>query len=554
MAKTEQKMYDERRFHAFREIIDYCAETYGKAPAFHIKNSDGSFRYISYLELQERFYALCNVFLDLGLGEKRIAVTGSNCFEWVLSYLCAATVGVAVPIDKELDPEDIRSFLELAECDAVCADDLRMKGIQSTGDTPWRCLSFSGVLARSGEVAPERDRVWQREIKKDEMHVLLFTSGTTGSSKGVCLSQDNICSDIYSTVSVVKITTRDKTLSVLPLHHTYECTLNCLLLLSRGACICYNGGLTRLQKDLVLYSPTVLVVVPALLKLLSRRLQKSVASELPDRYRAVFADKSLGEGVNALPFFMRKIVVSKVRKALGGKLRLFIVGAAELDTTLVEDFGALGIRTLQGYGLTECSPLVAGNSDFYHNPASTGIAIPGVEVRIDNPNEEGVGEIITRGDNVMLGYYRDEEATAQVLRDGWFHTGDLGRMDEEGGLYITGRLKNVIVTSNGKNIYPEELETRLSQHEEISEVLVMADKKNGEEFIKAKILPNLEVLRERLGHLPTREEISSSVQKVIQEVNERIPQYKHIKVVDILTEALEKTTTQKIKRFGNNTK
>ena len=550
----KKNYYEEKRFRDFRELIDNSAASFGKKSAFELKNADGTFRFLSYEELRNRFYRLCNIFLAAGLSGKPIAVSGNNCFSWVLSYLAAATVGIAVPIDKELHADDFRGFLELAECAAVCADGKRLKALQEQEDFSLPCYDFDELLSLTAEGDASPQGAWARNIAPDEMQVLLFTSGTTGSSKGVCLSQYNILSDIYSTVQAVKITEDDKTLSILPLHHTYECTLNCLLLLSKGSCICYCGGLTRIQKDMVLYSPTVLVVVPALLAMLSRRLKKMVAAELPDKYKNLFEENSFGVGMEKLPLILRKLVRGKVRKAMGGKLRLFIVGAAALDTELVKDFEALGIRTLQGYGLTECAPLVAGNSDFYLNPDSTGIAMPDIEVQIFEPNDEGVGEIITRGDNVMLGYYRDEEATNAVLADGWFHTGDLGRMDEDGGLYITGRLKNVIVTSNGKNIYPEELESRLSAHEEIAEVLVLPDNSSGEESIKAKILPNLEYLSERLGHLPSKEDISEAIQNAIAEVNKLIPQYKHINVVEILSSALEKTTTQKIKRFGQNTK
>lgn len=551
---NQRNYYNEQCFKDFREMIDHSAISFGKKPAFELKNTDGSFSFISYEDLRLRFYRMCNIFLSAGLAGKPISITGANCFSWVLCYLAAATVGIAVPIDKELDGADIADFLKLAGCAAVCADKKRLKELEESGETELLIYDFDDILALTdkGDASPQG--AWQRPISCDSMQVLLFTSGTTGSSKGVCLSQFNILSDIHSTVQAVKITEEDKTLSILPLHHTYECTLNCLLLLSKGACISYCAGLTRIQKDILLYSPTVLVVVPALLAMLSRRLKKVVQGELPDKYKNLFEENSFGEGMEKLPLLIRKLVRAKVRKALGGKLRLFIVGAAALDVQLVKDFEALGIRTLQGYGLTECSPLLAGNSDFYLNPNNTGIAMPGVEIKIDNPNEEGVGEIIAKGNNIMLGYYQNEEATNAVICDGWFHTGDLGRMDEDGGLYITGRLKNVIVTSNGKNIYPEELENRLSAHEEIAEVLVLPDNTTGEESIKAKILPNLEYISERLGRLPSREEISAEVQRVISEVNTRIPQYKHIKVVEILSNALEKTTTQKIKRFGKNTK
>lgn len=550
----KKEFYQEKRFRDFREMIDHSAVSFGKKPAFELKQADGSFLFISYEELRKRFYTLCNVFLNAGLAGKPIAVSGSNCFSWVLSYLCASTVGIAVPIDKELHIDDCMDFLKLADCAAVCADSKHLEAFRASEGFSLLCYDFDEILTLSAEGDSAPQGVWQRVIAPDEMQVLLFTSGTTGSSKGVCLSQYNILSDIYSTVQAVKITENDKTLSILPLHHTYECTLNCLLLLSKGACICYCSSLTRIQKDISLYSPTILVVVPALLSLLSRRLRKAVAAELPEKHKALFEENSFGDGMKKLPLLLRGLVRAKVRKTLGGKIHTVFVGAAALDTELVKDFEALGIRTLQGYGLTECAPLLAGNNDFYLNPESTGVAMPDIEVKIDAPNEEGVGEIIARGDNIMLGYYNDPAATAAVLKDGWFHTGDLGRMDEDGALYITGRLKNVIVTSNGKNIYPEELENRLSAYEEISEVLVLPDSSTGEESIKAKIFPNLEYITERIGHLPSKEDIAAEVQKAIGEVNKRIPQYKHIKVVEILSAALEKTTTQKIKRFGKNTK
>ena len=219
---------------------------------------------------------------------------------------------------------------------------------------------------------------------------------------------------------------------------------------------------------------------------------------------------------------------------------------------MVDDFSALGIRTLQGYGLTECAPLLAGNSDFFFNPKSTGRAIPGVQLKIHEPNEEGIGEILAKGDNIMLGYYNDKAATEAVFLDGWFCTGDLGRMDSDGGLYITGRRKNVIVTENGKNIYPEELETRLYAFASIADVIVMAEKQDGKTQVKAKIFPNHEFLKNTLGKVPTAEEIKELIGEIVKKVNAMVPSYKHIRVYEILSEALEKTTTRKVKRFGNN--
>ena len=544
---------NEKRFYNFREIINYSASHFAKNTAFQVKTKTGELKNITYAELKNLYYGLCTKFIKLGYLGKRIAVSGANCFEWALSYLCAATVGVVVPIDKELQAEDVRDFLDSADCVAICTDDAKIEALKGVVTRDINYISFDSVRGMASE-SVNTALVDDIEIGKDEMRILIFTSGTTGSSKGVCLSQNNLCANIHQTVSMFNVRENDKTLSILPLHHTYECTLDFVLFLTRGAQICYCEGLTKVQKNILEYNPTILVVVPALLKVLSKRISKKIAADCPKKYRPYFENESLAVALSKVPFIIRKVICAKVKKSLGGRLRTFIVGAAELDTQLVADFEALGIRSLQGYGLTECSPLLAGNGDFHFNPQSTGIAIPGVELKIDNPNDEGVGEIIAKGENIMLGYYNDPEATAEVIRDGWFHTGDLGYMDENGDLYIKGRIKNVIVTENGKNIYPEELETRLSEFPEIGEVLVFGAKENGESLVKARIFPNLDYIKEKLGRQPSKDEAEKEVKRAVKAVNKKIPGYKNIKIVEILSTALEKTTTQKIKRFGKNIK
>ena len=552
----KRNIYNEKRFANCREIIKNSALKFGRRTAFWIKDARGEDVHITYRRLERAYYALCARLLEKGYGGKKIAVTGKNSFEWTLCYLCASTVGVAVPLDKELHPEDIRDFMVSAECVAVFTEDDKVSSIAPYIDGRAEIISFSEVYAFAEKSfylpVTSLDTVDGINIGKDSMQVLIFTSGTTGNSKGVCLSQYNICSNIHSTVSIVKIKKTDRTLSILPLHHTYECTLDCLLLLSRGACITYSSGLMNVSQNIREYKPTVLVVVPALLKVISKRISITLAAKSPACYRKYFEKLSLGAALSRLPFIVRKIICKKVKETLGGKIRLFIVGAAELDTSLISDFSALGVRTLQGYGLTECSPLLAGNSDFYFNPESTGVAIPGVQLKINNPDSEGVGEILAKGDNIMLGYYNDKKSTSEVFKDGWFCTGDLGKMGKDGDLYIKGRIKNVIVTSNGKNIYPEELETRLSRYPEIGEVLVVAAKENGETCVKAKILPNWDFLKEKFGFKPSQEEALSRVEKAVMEVNAKVPGYKRIKIIEVLKKALEKTTTQKIKRFGSN--
>lgn len=552
--KVSDQTYKTARFENYREIVNHSYEKFPQRTAFQVKVPGGKYLYITYSQLWERYYKLCNIFLEMGLRGKRIAVIGKNSFEWSLSYLCAATVGCVVPLDKEIHTSDILSFVEAADCQAICYSDYFAKTLLGELPSHVRQLSFTDIYnASTPDEETFTEAVDSIEIPRDETQVLIFTSGTTGSAKGVCLSQYNVCSNIYSTVQVVKIHPTDVTLSILPLHHTYECTLNLLLLLSRGTKITYCGGLTKIQKNLEEYHPSILVVVPALLSVLDKRIRKAVAKSVPSRYSEYFETLPLADALKKLPFFMRTIVKNRVKATLGGKMRLFIVGAAELDTTLVRDFEALGIETLQGYGLTECAPLVAGNSDFNQNSESTGVVMPGNEMKLINVNDEGVGEIITRGDNVMLGYFNDPETTSKVLVDGWFHTGDLGYIDENGWLFIKGRIKNVIVTTNGKNIYPEELENRLMDHPEVKECIVIGVRdSDGKPEVKAKILPNEDVIAEELGHEPDREEREKAVRDAVDSVNDEMPAYKRIKIVQVLDQELEKTTTAKIMRYGSN--
>ncbi len=543
-----RKQYDDVvRFDDYRALFKNSAAKFGDKAAFKVKSPDGTIGEVSYKELLDRYYRLTSFFLSKGYGGKPIAVAGRNCKDWFIAYLAAATAGVVVPLDKELNPEDIFDFMNSAECSVICTDnrDFIPEGAES--------YSFEDIDSISGGDFPiDAEAVDAIDIPKDKTQILLFTSGTTGNSKGVCLSQWNVCSDVWYSCRMIRFWPTDTSLSILPLHHTYECNLEHLVLLSCGTTIAYADSLAKITRNLTEYQPTILVVVPALLAFMDKRIRKTLAKEAPKKYRPLFETLTLSEALAKVPFYIRWIIKKKVRASLGGKLRVFIVGAADLDVSLVEDFNAIDIMALQGYGLTECSPLVAGNGDMDWNKKSTGPAIPGVDIMIHDPNEEGIGEIYTRGDNVMLGYYNDPEATAKVFDDGWFRTGDLGYIDDEGFLYIKGRIKSVIVTENGKNIYPEELETRLGDFDEIAESLVLPDTSKGETVVKAKIFPNKDAIAEKLGHEPSAKEISKTVQTAVDTVNDRMPAYKAIKIVQILDEELEKTTTQKVKRHGKN--
>lgn len=550
-----EKLYKEKRFANYREIVNYAADTYKDKAAFQIRDkAQGGYRFISYEEVRDYYYALCAAFIEKGYKGKRIAIMGKNSCEWSLCYLAASTVGCVVPIDKEVSAEDASEFMKSAECVAMISDKKLSAAVSAVGYKA-DYYDFSFVWDRVLNVSDSRkEEIDAIELPKDKCQILIFTSGTTGNSKGVCLSQHAVCSNIYSTVQAVKITPKDRTLSLLPLHHTYECTLDFLLVFSKGCLITYCDGLTKVKKNLVEYKPTILVVVPAVLKMLSKQIKKGVAASCPKKYTKLFEEHTLGYAMAHTMFPIRWAIKKSVREQLGGEMRLFIVGAAAVEPYLIEDFDALGIETLQGYGLTECAPLVAGNCDFYMNVNSAGKVMPGNEMKIDNPNAEGVGEILTRGDNLMLGYFNNPEATEAVFKDGWFRTGDLGYIDKDGWLYIRGRSKNVIVTPNGKNIYPEELEERLGNCPEISEVIVVAgEDKNGETSVKAKIVANLEELKAKFADLDINdpEAVKAKIKAVVDDINDKIPAYKKIRIVEVVKE-LEKTTTAKIKRYGKN--
>ena len=563
--KLKKKYHKCEEVTNFKDMLSRSAKIYKTRTAFKLKDENGNIYSLTYEELEKDVIHLGTSLIKHGFLNKRIAVIGKNSYKWAVSYLAASIVGIVVPIDKELHSDDVVNFLNISEAVCLLGDDknisqiinhssLKSKDILFVDfDENDNITSFSKFKQDGFELYNNGDDSFDKiKVDPDEMRILLFTSGTTGSAKGVCLSQRNICSNILSTYGIVKVKRSDLFFSVLPLHHTYECTLGFLLPIYSGASIAYCDGLRHIAENMNEYHPSVILCVPLLLENVHKNIVKSMNKSLPDKYK-----NPNGNPYNDLPFFIKKVVKSKVKNSLGGRLRVFIVGAAAVNPTIVDDFDALGLNTLQGYGLTECSPLVAGNNDFYKKSDSAGLPIPNVEYKIDNPNDTGVGEILVKGPNVMLGYYNMPEETEKVLKDGWFHTGDLGRIDENGFLYITGRCKSVIVTKNGKNIYPEEVEYYLNDSPLISESLVLGiQKENDDEtYINAQILPNIDAITEYLkGSVPTKAEIKKLISDVVSSVNSKLPNYKHIRNFIIRDKEFEKTTTQKIKRYGDNMK
>lgn len=551
-------------------MIRQSVSLFGTRPAFRKRNENGEMHAITYNEFNRDITAFGTALINLGLKDKRVAVIGENRYEWCVTYLAVVNgVGTIVPLDRELPQSDIQNLLEQSKAGAVIFSEKYLEMVQSLKNScpavkQWICmddaaeaeaLSFSALIADGKKSLDAGSEVWQNvQIDPDSPLILLFTSGTTGFAKGVMLSHKNICAVITGVSETVKVLPEDSVLSVLPLHHTYECTLGFLTIMYSGASIAFSEGLKHIARNMKEYGPTILVTVPLLLENVYNKVWAQAGKQKGMKRSLILGQIISGFLYRILGIDIRKKLFAKIHDNVGGNLRLFITGAAAIDPKVSKGFRKWGFSVLQGYGLTECAPLVAGNRDSQFRDRSAGIAIPGVELKIDRPDKNGIGEILVRGPSVMLGYYNNIVETQKVLKDNWFHTGDLGKMDRKGFLYITGRCKNVIVTKNGKNIFPEELESYIKDSPLVGECIVYGelDAISGETEVKAQIFPNLDEIRDKLKNINLNinpEEIKKLIQDVITNVNRKIPLYKHIRQVDIRDTEFEKTTSRKIKRY-----
>lgn len=562
-----QALYKVREFHNFRELLMQSVELYGDSPAFKVKNKIGQISDISYNRFREDIDSLGTALMSLGLHGKKVGVAGANSYKWCTSYLAiGGGVGVVVPVDKELPFSDIKSIFEVSELDAIIFDTkFGEKIFEHRDELPenlkYICMDLkedsNGVLSydkllESGahELENGNEDYINSAVDGNKLTVLLFTSGTTGMAKAIMLSADNICSDVRSIMGIVKINKGERILSILPIHHTYECSVTFLCCIYGGVTICFCDGLRYMTKNFEEYKPNILIVVPLILEKFYKRIEKSMQKERGAKAKVALGSlltKTTGlVGVDSSSFFF-----GQIKKAFGGEIRLIISGAAGIDSKIIKEMNRFGIKCFQGYGLTECSPIVICNNDKNIKPDSIGRPIPNVQAKIINEDENGIGEICVKGPMVMLGYYKNEEATKSVFDyDGWFHTGDMGRVDDDGYYYICGRCKSVIVTTNGKNVYPEELEALLMKNEIIKECIVFGGSDHkGNTVVSAKIFPDIKAVSKIYGNRDlTEAEISSEVSKVVKEVNDIVVSYKAIKQFEIVKKEFEKTTTSKIKR------
>ena len=568
--KYKESLYEVRDVENLRELIDGSVERFSQRPAFMVKDkTKGKFVSISYKKMQEDIRSLGTSLINLGLRGRKIAVIGENSYYWAISYFAIANgVGVVVPIDRELKEKEVANLLKRAEVSAVIYSKkmkkvmdevLEDRELRKTLTYPIQMdlsddedgrISLRRLLSHGMDLLDNGDRKYlDVEVDSDALAVLLFTSGTTGLAKGVMLSHRNIVSNTVNMSKYVKIIDGGVGLSVLPMHHTYEMTCHVITGLYQGMSIAICEGLKYIQKNLVEAQVNVMLAVPLIFEM----MHKKILSKAKESGK----DKTLRRMMNISRKFklynkgnITRRLFSNVHNVTGGKISQFIAGGAAINPQVIEDYEAMGFPIFQGYGMTECSPIIAVNKDRYSKAAAAGLPLSGTEVKIYNPDEKGIGEIICRGPSVMLGYYRDDDATREALRNGWLHTGDYGYFDQDGFLYVSGRKKSVIITKNGKNIFPEEVEFYLTESEYIEEALVhgIDGLRNDDVIIKAEIFPNYPLFENENPEV-SEDYIEEKIGEIIEKINDTVPKYKRIKRYYIRKTEFEKTTTKKIKRY-----
>lgn len=562
--KYKRKLYDATKINDFRDLVNRYTSLYSDEVAFEYKVSPNATEHITitYSKFASDIKLLGTALLNLGLSQKRVAIIAPNRYEWCLSYLAVTTSGiVVVPLDRALPDNEIEDLIIRSKAEAVIFDQKyaevfnKIASENKSNLSSYICMddlddftSLSSLLQKGQSLLDNGDNKYDNvKIDNKEMSIMLFTSGTTSISKAVALSQSNICEDIYALAQMTDIRKEDTFLSFLPLHHTFESTCTFLYGTFSGITVAFCDGIKYVQKNLKEFKVTGFVCVPLMLEIMYKKIKKGI--EEKGKTKLVQNMTKVCNGLLKVGIDIRRKVFKEVLDNLGGKIRLLIAGGAAMSRDAIQGFLDLGINLLQGYGLTETSPVVAGENDKFKRLGSVGFPLPGIDVKIANPDKEGVGEVAVKAPTVMLEYVDNPEATAEVIKDGWFYTGDLGYFDKDGFLFITGRKKDVIVLKNGKNIFPEELEILINKLPYVSESMVFGrPEADGDYKICAKIVYNDEVVKDMYPNA-SEEELKDIIWKDIKEnVNHKMPAYKYIREIIVTHEPLIKTTTQKVKR------
>lgn len=569
MKRLNSEVYKVDDVNDFRELLNRSAKKYPNHVAYEFKENLGKKNQKivkkTYKEVKEEVEALASSLLNMGLEGKKIALIGNNRYEWCESYFAVTTSNiVVVPLDKALPNGEIKSLIERSKADAIIYENKYsevFEEIKNSGTSSLKfyinmdlkndengILSF-GKLIEEGKrlVKSKKSKYSKIKIDNTKMSVLIFTSGTTNTAKGVMLSQKNITSNIGAMARMSKMYDNDVLLSFLPLHHTFECTITFLYGWYSGATVAFCDGLKYIAKNLEEYKVSVFVAVPLVLETIYKKIQKGIRDQGKEKLVNIMS--KLANFLLLFHIDIRRKVFKSVLDQLGGNLRIAYFGAASMDKRVIDGYNNFGIETVQGYGLTETSPLIAAETDKEHCPGSVGMAPYNVELKLEDVDENGVGEIIAKGPNIMLGYYENPEATKAVMKDGWFHTGDLGRFDKKGYLYIAGRKKEVIVLKNGENVFPSDIEFLVNKLHYVKEsILFPRENSKGEIALGIKIVYDPDLIKEAFGD-KTEEEYKDLIWEDIKVINQELSVFKRIKELIITTEPLEKTTTQKVKRF-----
>ena len=563
-----RKVYEPRVVKNFRDMIEYSVKNYANNVAYKYKK-DGDLKNVQYIEktyneVGEDIKSLATELLSRGLEKKKIVLIGNNRYEWCISYLAVTTANmIIVPMDKALPNNEIEKLVERSEADVaifdkkylevmqklknddninlkllICMDEVKEKDVEK----------FSNILEKGKELVEDGNNIYEQiKVDEEKMSIMLFTSGTTNFPKAVMLSQKNICANLSDFASWVKLYPTDVLLSFLPIHHTFECTVTFLYGFYSGCTVAFCDGLKYIQKNLIEYKVSVFVAVPLVLETMYKKIQKTIEDKGKTKLinkMTKFSNKLLKYKID-----LRKVIFKQILDNFGGNLRIVLYGAAPMNKETIVGFNNFGIELVQGYGLTETSPVIAAETDKEKMPGSVGLALPSLNVKIDKPDENGEGEILVKGPSVMIGYYNNEEENKKAFSDGWFRTGDYGYIKEDGFIYVTGRKKDIIVLKNGKNIYPQELEFLINKIPYVIESLVyQREKDKTDTMLCAKIVYDKDLLKNDLGE-KDEDEIEEFIWEKIKELNKDLPVYKHIKKIKITTEPLIKTTTQKVKRY-----
>ena len=582
-SKENQKKKDKKEFIAteyndIKEIFEHSTKTYANKE-FILEKFDpkGNFKEISYKQFGEDvrgFGTALNKILNLQ-NKPRIMILSETTYGWYVSYvtlLCGDAI--AVPTDKELPENELENVVRRSKADAIIYSEKKSDSVKkimenfpqvkyfikmySEEEIKDRTVGMQYLINEGKKLVQNGEDYFEKvKIEPDEFKVLLFTSGTTSTPKGVMLSSRNLAENINAATAYAKVYPEDRFFSVLPLHHTYESTIGFLLPMAWGSSIAVCQGLKHIVPNMLETKPSVIISVPLLIENLYKKINASIKKANKDGLV-----NSMIHVTNALKVVgvdIKRKVFSDIYANLGGNLRFIVSAAAPIDAKIGKWVEDIGITFLQGYGLTETAPIAALTPEYQPKVGSAGKPIPKGEIKIEDPNENGEGEVLIKTPTLMLGYYEDEKATNEVIEningERWFHSGDIGYLDKEGFLYITGRSKNVIVTQNGKNIYPEEIELLLAQIPEIKECMVYGkedekDKNNKELIISVRVIPNIEVLEKEHGKNLTDEQIKGVIWPKIKEVNKKLTSYKAVKNLEIKHDEFEKTTTMKIKRYA----